>query len=98
MKKLLFGLGVGIILTACTNNGTVNKVTGQNHTATTADLAATKSPEVGMANPASLYCEKQGGRVEIIQDARGGWVGMCHLPNGTVVEEWQFYRQYLKTK
>ncbi|SUA44595.1 Putative hemolysin [Neisseria zoodegmatis] len=55
--------------------------------------AASGQPaSVGMANPASEYCAKQGGRVEIKQDDAGNQYGLCHLPDGRVVEEWALYR------
>ncbi|RIV75629.1 putative hemolysin [Pelagerythrobacter aerophilus] len=47
--------------------------------------------KVGIANPASEYCVAQGGEVEI-RDGADGQVGYCHLPDGTVVEEWEFFR------
>ena len=50
---------------------------------------------VGMANPASQYCEKMGGELEI-RDEQGGQVGYCHLPDGRVVEEWALYRSSIK--
>ena len=46
---------------------------------------------IGMANPASTYCVEQGGKLEIKQGADGE-IGMCQLPNGTTVEEWEFFR------
>ncbi|WP_395329580.1 DUF333 domain-containing protein [Novosphingobium sp. BL-8H] len=49
------------------------------------------TPSVGMANPASKYCVEQGGRSEIRREPQGE-TGYCHLPDGRVVEEWQFYR------
>ena len=45
-----------------------------------------------MANPASEYCLKIGGKLEIIEDAAGE-KGMCHLPDGTVMEEWELFRR-----
>lgn len=45
-----------------------------------------------MANPASAYCEQQGGRVEIRTAADGGQVGYCIFPDGSECEEWAFYR------
>ncbi|MBP4042822.1 MULTISPECIES: putative hemolysin [Aeromonas] len=54
--------------------------------------ASEKAPTpVGMANPASVYCGEQGGKVIIKQEANGA-VGYCHLPDGQVAEEWAFYR------
>ena len=45
----------------------------------------------GMANPASVYCEEQGGTVEIVDEA-DGQVGYCNLPDGQRIEEWEYYR------
>jgi putative hemolysin len=45
-----------------------------------------------IANPASVYCEEQGGTVEMVEEA-GGTVGYCNLPDGTRIEEWEYYRQ-----
>ena len=49
------------------------------------------APSVGMANPASVYCLKQGGTLEMREET-GGTVGYCKLPDGTVVEEWAYFR------
>ncbi len=49
-------------------------------------------PTVAIANPASEHCVKKGGKLEIIKDAAGE-KGMCHLPDGTVVEEWELFRR-----
>lgn len=51
----------------------------------------TSERQIGMANPASVSCERLGGRVEIRDEAEGQ-VGYCHLPDGNVVEEWDLYR------
>jgi putative hemolysin len=51
----------------------------------------TTTTPAGLANPASVYCVKQGGRVEIVDQA-GGQVGYCNLPDGTRVDEWEYYR------
>ena len=59
-----------------------------------------KNPEsdkmVGMANPASVFCVKQGGRLEPKKDAEGNEYALCHLPDGTVVEEWDYFRRHNK--
>jgi putative hemolysin len=49
-----------------------------------------EDPEV--ANPASVFCVEQGGEVEIV-DEEGGQVGYCLLPDGTRVEEWEYFRE-----
>lgn len=53
--------------------------------------AIADQPPVGIANPASVYCVEQGGKLEIRKTANGE-VGYCHLPDGRVVEEWEFFR------
>lgn len=49
-------------------------------------------PAVGVANPASVYCEEQGGQLEIRTDEDGNEVGYCIFPDGSECEEWAFYR------
>lgn len=52
-------------------------------------------PLIGMANPASVYCIEQGGKIEMLKGEDGGEYGMCHLPDGTEIEEWTlFYRDH----
>jgi hypothetical protein len=45
----------------------------------------------GLANPASVYCEEQGGTVQI-RAGTGGEVGYCVFDDGTEVEEWAYFR------
>lgn len=44
-----------------------------------------------MANPASVHCIDNGGTLEIVTDDQGQH-GICTLPDGTVCEEWAFFR------
>ena len=44
-----------------------------------------------LANPASVFCIEQGGSLDIV-DETGGQVGYCTLPDGTRIEEWEYYR------
>lgn len=53
--------------------------------------SGTEPSAIGMANPASAYCASQGGTLEI-RKGLDGESGYCHLPDGRVVEEWEFYR------
>jgi putative hemolysin len=46
----------------------------------------------GLANPASVYCEEQGGVVDIRTADDGGQVGICVFADGAECEEWAFYR------
>ncbi|MGB6099457.1 MAG: DUF333 domain-containing protein [Comamonas sp.] len=45
-----------------------------------------------IANPASEHCIKQGGEFEIVRDVSGD-KGICHLPDGTAIEEWALLRR-----
>ena len=78
IKKILLGSAISssIILSACS--------------ATPAKTEPT--PHLGMANPASVYCEKIGGK-SVIQKGENGDIGYCHLSNGQVVEEWELFRK-----
>ena len=41
-----------------------------------------------LANPASVFCVRQGGTLRPQPDGRS----YCRLPNGRVVEEWDYFR------
>ena len=43
-------------------------------------------------NPASVFCEEQGGTVSIVTADDGSQSGLCQLPDGTEVDEWEYYR------
>jgi len=47
--------------------------------------------EPGLANPASVFCEENGGTLEI-RDEADGQVGYCVFPDGSECEEWAYYR------
>ncbi|MEM0438188.1 MAG: DUF333 domain-containing protein [Candidatus Micrarchaeia archaeon] len=55
-------------------------------------VAHTGECNVSVANPASEFCVKQGGRVEIETDTGGGQRGVCVLPTGERCDEWAYYR------
>jgi putative hemolysin len=44
-----------------------------------------------LANPASVFCAKSGGKTEIRKGPRGQY-GVCRLPDGRVVDEWAYFR------
>ena len=46
---------------------------------------------VGSPNPASVFCVESGGKLELVQEQKGT-VGYCHLPDGSIVEEWVYFR------
>ncbi len=45
------------------------------------------APPKAKPSPATVYCLKQGGE----RVAEAG-VGICHLPDGRVIEEWEYLR------
>lgn len=49
-------------------------------------------PMLGMANPASVYCGKLGGKLRI-EKTTAGERGICMLPDGTEMEEWALFRR-----
>jgi len=46
----------------------------------------------GIANPASVYCADNGGKLENRKDKDGGEYGVCLFQDGSECDEWQFYR------
>jgi uncharacterized protein len=54
-----------------------------------ADKPTTK--RTGLANPASVNCEKKGGKLEIRKGKKGEY-GVCKFPNGKECEEWALFR------
>lgn len=57
---------------------------------TTTPSDGTTGTTSGIANPASEFCIHMGGTVDIVDEA-GGQVGYCVLPDGTRVEEWEYF-------
>jgi len=45
-----------------------------------------------LPNPASEFCEENGGTLEMREDESGGQVGYCLFEDGSECEEWAFYR------
>jgi putative hemolysin len=54
--------------------------------------AGATDADAEIANPASVYCEEQGGTLEIRTGADGGQVGYCLFDDGSECEEWAYYR------
>lgn len=47
-------------------------------------------PEANIPNPASAYCEVQGGKVEI-REGEAGQYGICIFPDGSGCDEWALF-------
>jgi putative hemolysin len=82
MKKIIAITIILMALTACSPYFAV-----QHNESTSTDL-----PQAGMPNPASVYCEENGNQLEIQTAADGGQSGVCVFPDGSVCEEWAYFR------
>ncbi|MDO9550395.1 MAG: DUF333 domain-containing protein [Methanoregula sp.] len=60
--------------------------------AQTPAVTPTTAAEIGMPNPAAVYCGQVGGMPKAIKNADGSEYGMCAFPNNTACEEWALYR------
>jgi putative hemolysin len=93
MKSRTLILGLGFILCALMAFGCDTLTGGSAEVATTEPAGeAEEGGMVGMANPASVYCEEQGYTLEIRTGADGGEYGVCLFPDGTECEEWAYFR------
>jgi putative hemolysin len=52
----------------------------------------TDAPQASMPNPASIYCEQNGNKHEIVTAADGSQSGLCIFPDGSACDEWAYYR------
>lgn len=78
-KGALAAMVLGTTLAACSH--------------TPEDRSTQRVRPLRMPNPASLYCAKKGGTPEIKHDDQKGQITFCHLPDGTVMEEWALFRR-----
>jgi len=53
---------------------------------------APRPPEIGMANPAAVYCQQRGGERVPVQSPQGIRT-KCKLPGGEVIDEWELWRR-----
>ena len=90
MHRKLFVLGLlvslsAIVLSACGGAPTAEPASAP------AEKAA-EGPAAGLANPASVHCQEQGGTVELRTDAQGGQYGVCVFDDGSECDEWAYFR------
>jgi putative hemolysin len=52
----------------------------------------TSSPESNLSNPASVYCEQQGNKLEIVTADDGSQKGICVFSSGRTCDEWAYFR------
>ncbi|MBM3247504.1 DUF333 domain-containing protein [Candidatus Pacearchaeota archaeon] len=78
-KRLLWIIGVLIVILAIIVISLRQEITKRDNSNTQ------------IANPASVYCIENGGKLEIKENSEGQY-GLCTLPSGLVCEEWAFFR------
>lgn len=54
--------------------------------------APTSTSAAGLANPASVYCEQNSGKLQIVTAADGSQSGVCTFPAGSKCDEWAYFR------
>ncbi len=95
MRKLVLTLTtILILLAACAPNPTIMPAPTQTSALKGADATAaepTFAPPANLPNPASVFCESKGYRVEIRTAADGSQSGVCIFPNGEC-DEWAYFR------
>lgn len=78
MNKIIIGIVIAIVVVSGIVTGFL--------------LTNNKTDNTQIANPASVNCERLGGRVTIITAEDGGQIGMCTALNGSQCEEWALMR------
>ena len=82
MKRIFTFVIILMVLTACTAP----------QTQAAPEPAATDMPQAGMPNPASVYCEQNGNKLEIHTADDGSQSGVCVFPDGSTCDEWAYFR------
>ncbi len=91
MKKIFIFTIILLALIACTM--AVRAIIGYfSVTQATSDSTATDIPQVGIPNPASVYCKEQGNKHEIQMAVDGSQSGVCIFADGSTCDEWAYYR------
>jgi putative hemolysin len=91
MKHTIFTLTLLILIIALTSCTTPQA----QPTPTLSEIAepvSTDTPQANMPNPASVYCEEQGYKIEIRTAADGSQSGVCIFPDGSECDEWAYFR------
>lgn len=92
MQAIVAGCALWCLISGCTPSPAARDAGAPAPATAPPDAAAPAAPPAqGMANPASVHCEKNGGRLEIITEPAGE-VGVCVFADGSRCREWDFYR------
>lgn len=73
---------VGVILSACQRTEPVSEEESPKPT----------SGDMGLPNPASVFCEEKGYTLEIRTAEDGSQQGFCIFPDGSKCDEWAYFR------
>ena len=82
MKKILMYIIILIALTGCT----------------TFQIQESQTVPPSMPNPASVFCEENGNKLEIHTAEDGSQSGICVFPDGSVCDEWAYFRGECNTE
>ncbi len=101
MKKGIVEIIIGVLLIVCLVLAGIILVPMFSNRAsfptptplTETNNSSANNNQTNIANPASVFCEKQGNKLEIRTDpSTGGQVGICIFPNKAECEEWAYFR------
>jgi putative hemolysin len=92
----LYGVWVGRLDPSKPVQGVLTITTDPDAAPVILEPAQPASGSTGMANPASVYCEQQGGTVDIRTAADGSQTGYCVFADGSECDEWAFFRGQCK--
>jgi putative hemolysin len=76
MKRILSLSGILFLLASCVTPAT----------------QPAETPQAHLPNPASVFCEEQGYKLEIRTAEDGSQTGVCIFPDGSECDEWAFFR------
>ncbi len=91
MKKNILTVLVLVVLIAGGYIAYKETTSKNNNTEVVDSNEEEQTDNTSIANPASVYCEENGGNV-VIEDEEEGQVGYCIFDSGKKCDEWSFYR------
>lgn len=81
IKNISIAVTLGLVVLSACSTQTLQPVT-----------ATATQDTTNMANPASVYCQEQGGKIEIRTAQDGSQYGVCVFKDDSECEEWAYYR------
>ncbi len=90
MNRRTIHISALVVLSAL---ATITSACGGDDSPSSTEAPVAPEDSTQIANPASVFCIEQGGTLEIV-DGETGQVGYCTLPDGTRVEEWEYFRSF----